>query len=148
MLVAKLPGSTYATAATKAGPRNGTSGRRPFVWPLSARSAARRTRSSPGSATATASGGTLTGSGVSGSGIGAGAGASTANLSRSLHEHATRETQRDADSAALDPDLDGAFVLAHRDDLDTRSRHESSALELAQAPRVLVRYALHHHLLA
>src|SRR5436190_1090613 len=50
MLVAKLPGSTYATAATKAGPRNGRRARRPRVSPFSALSAALRTSSSPGRA--------------------------------------------------------------------------------------------------
>src|SRR5689334_22484962 len=50
MLVAKLPGSTYATAAMNAGPRNGSTARTPRRSPVSARSAASMTRASPGRA--------------------------------------------------------------------------------------------------
>src|SRR4029077_20405472 len=148
MLVAKLPGSTYATAATKAGPRNGRRGRGPLVCPLSAFSAARRTRSSPGRATATGSGGALTGRGVRGSKVGLGVGASTATLARSLHEHATRKAERDADAPAFDPDLDRALVLAHRDHLDPRPPHQAAALELTEPAGILVRDTLDHDLLA
>src|SRR6187402_2160204 len=48
MLVAKFPGSTYATAAMKAGPRNGHSRRGPRRSPASDCSAASRTLASPG----------------------------------------------------------------------------------------------------
>src|ERR1700675_3948075 len=102
MLVAKLPGSTYATAATNAGPRNGTSARSPRVWPLSAFSAARRTRSSPGSATATGSGTTPGGLGLLAGSTGFGVGASTATWSPSLNVDGTREPKRHAYSPALD----------------------------------------------
>src|ERR1700694_5325484 len=119
MLVAKLPGSTYATAATNAGPRNGSSARRPRVWPLSAFSAARSTRSSPGSATATASGVALIGGAAIGSaGAGLGAGGSTAPFAWYLHEHRACQAERDADAAALDANGDGALELAFSHDLD------------------------------
>src|SRR6267143_6998150 len=109
MLVAKLPGSTYATAATKAGPRNGTRARSPRVWPLSAFSAARRTRSSPGRATATGSG-ALTGGLVPRTGsTGLGAGASTATLPPSLNENGPGEAKRDAETPAFDADHDRAL---------------------------------------
>src|SRR5262245_33724632 len=48
MFVAKLPGSTYATAAMKAGPRNGQYFRIPRRSPASDSSAASSTRASPG----------------------------------------------------------------------------------------------------
>src|SRR5262245_36986945 len=48
MFVAKLPGSTYATQAMKAGPRNGQRPRSPRRLPASDASAASRTRASPG----------------------------------------------------------------------------------------------------
>src|SRR5450759_4564831 len=149
MLVAKLPGSMYATAATKAGPRKGSSARRPRVWPLRAFSAARSTRSSPGSATATGSGVALTGGRTSGDG-GAdfGGGASTAKLARSCDEHAPRQPQGDDDSAAFDAHLDRTLVLAHSHDLEAGSWQQASTLELAQAARVLVGNALHEDLLA
>ena len=47
--VAKLPGSTYATAAMNAGPRKGQSPRSPCRWPASASWAARSVAASPGS---------------------------------------------------------------------------------------------------
>ena len=50
MFVAKFPGSTYATQAMKAGPRNGRSARSPRRSPESDRSAAASTRASPGRA--------------------------------------------------------------------------------------------------
>src|SRR5580692_12332532 len=50
MLVAKLPGSTYSTAAMNAGPRNGSTARTPRLSPDRTRSAASVRRVSPGSA--------------------------------------------------------------------------------------------------
>src|ERR1700686_3538936 len=120
MLVAKLPGSTYAPAATKAGPRKGTSARRPRVWPLSAFSAARRTRSSPGSATATASGASLPGSLATSTGVGDSGGVLTATWTGSLDEHAAGQPEGDADTPALDPDSDRTLVLANGQDFDPR----------------------------
>src|ERR1700730_4038564 len=118
MLVAKLPGSTYATAATKAGPRNGTSARRPRVWPLRAFSAARKTRSSPGSATTACSIGALvpggfvpgrppfggrSAGGPPSLGVRSGGG-----LVITLgDEHSPGKPKRDVYALALDPDLDG-----------------------------------------
>src|SRR5450759_1714025 len=148
MLVAKLPGSTYATAATKAGPRKGTSARRPRVWPVSAFSAARRTRSSPGSATATGSGTDTGGLVLRAGSTGFGAGASTATLASSLDEYGPGEPKRDAHPPALDADHDWALVLAHRHHLEARSGHQPAALELAEAGSVVVRHSLHDHLRA
>src|ERR1700730_17239145 len=152
MLVAKLPGSTYATAATNAGPRNGTRARRPRVCPLRALSAARSTRSSPGSATATGSGGVLTGGGGTGAGetgeSAGGIGASTATLAGYLHENGSGQAERDVRAAAFDANADRALELAFRHDLDPGSRQEAAALELAEASGVVIRHALHDNLLA
>src|ERR1700674_173453 len=121
----------YATAATKAGPRKGRSALTPRVSPLRAFSAARSTRSSPGSATATGSGVALIGGWGSGAGGGgSGGGASTATLAHYLHEHATGQSEGDAYTPAFDPDLDWAFELAFHQDLDACSRQQASALEL------------------
>src|SRR6202171_1166000 len=146
-LVAKFPGSTYATAATNAGPRKGRSARRPRVWPLRAFSAARSTRSSPGSATATGSGVDLGGWVGVLEGAGGGFGASTATWTGSFHEHAARQPERDADPPALDPDLDGTLVLALLHDFDASARHQAAPVQLTEPAGVVVRDALHDHLL-
>src|ERR1700674_637474 len=127
---------------------NGSSARKPRVWPLRAFSAARRTRSSPGSATATGSGAVTGGFVLLAGSVDFGGRASTATLACYLDEHAASEPERDADAPAFDPDFDGAFVLAHCQDLDPRSRHQASALQLTQATRVRVGHALADHLLA
>src|SRR3981081_4690232 len=147
MLVAKLPVSTYATAATNAGPRKGSSARRPRVWPLRAFSAARRTRSSPGSATATGSGVDLGGWVGVLEGAGGGFGASTATWTGSFHEHAARQPERDADPPALDPDLDGTLVLALLHDFDASAGDQAAPVQLTEPAGVVVRDALHDHLL-
>src|SRR5690348_10480523 len=118
MLVAKLPGSTYATAATNAGPRNGSSARSPCVSPWSALCAASSTRCSPGSA----------------------AGAS------SRTQRSGCSASRRASAPALDPAFDGRFELARGQDFDPDARHQPATVELAQQRRILVRHALHAHL--
>src|SRR5207244_9005074 len=117
MLVAKLPGSTYATAATKAGPRNGSRARRPRVSPLSAFSAARSTRSSPGRAATTDSTGGLPGVVRTG-------GVSARTFGFPLHVDRARKPERDAHPAALDAAFDGRVELARGEDLDSRPRRE------------------------
>ena len=61
---------------------------------------------------------------------------------------AAGQPERDADAAALDPDLDRALELALGHDLDARARQQAAALELAKAAGVVVRHALHDDLLA
>src|ERR1700738_1683409 len=117
MLVAKLPGSTYATEATNAGPRKGSSARSPRVWPESAFSAARSTRSSPGRA---ATAGALR-SGLRGGFSITPRGGGWIKRLAPLHEHRAREPEWNAYAPALDADFDRAFVLARRHDLDMRA---------------------------
>src|SRR5438067_1415936 len=142
MLVAKFPGSTYATAATNAGPRNGSSARRPRVSPLSAFCAAWRTRSSPGRATtADSTGGLPGGCAITG-------GVSARAIGLRLHEHSAGQAKRDAHAPALDAALDGRLVQAGAHDLDAGSRHQAAALQLSEPGRVVVGDALDRHLLA
>src|SRR6266849_7868704 len=141
MLVAKLPGSTYATAATKAGPRNGSRARRPRVSPLSALSAALRTRSSPGRAVGAGSMPTQR------SGCSTRRRASARTFKVGLHVNGARKAQRDAYPPALDAALDRRFELAGEQHLDSRAGREASVLELAEEGGVLVEHALHPHLL-
>src|SRR6266571_2387854 len=141
MLVAKLPGSTYATAATNAGPRNGSRARRPRVSPFSALSAALRTRSSPGRAVGAGSMPTHR------SGCSTRRRASARTFNVSLYVNGARNAQRYARPPALDAALDRRFELAHEQDLDPRAGHKTATLELAQQCGVLVGHALHAHLL-
>src|SRR2546430_981197 len=141
MLVAKLPGSTYATAATKAGPRNGRRARRPRVSPFSALSAALRTRSSPGRAVGAGSMATQR------SGCSTRRRASARTFNVCLYVNAASEAQRDAHAPAFDAALDRRLELAHEQNLDSGAGHEAAALELAQECGVFVGHALHAHLL-
>src|SRR5438477_8493038 len=106
MLVAKWPGSTYATAATKAGPRNGRRARRPRVSPFSALSAALRTRSSPGRAVGAGSMVTQR------SGASTRRRASARTFKVGLHVNGAGQPQRDARPPAFDAALDGRLELA------------------------------------
>src|SRR5713101_7418498 len=141
MLVAKLPGSTYATAATKAGPRNGSRARRPRVSPLSALSAALRTRSSPGRAVGAGSMPTQR------SGCSTRRRASARTFKVGLHVNGARKAQGDAYPPTLDATLERRLELAREQDLDPRSRHKAAVLELTQEGGVLIGDALHTHLL-
>src|SRR4051812_9335369 len=141
MLVAKLPGSTYATAATNAGPRKGSSARRPRVWPLSAFSAARRTRSSPGSAATAGSTVRLRAS------TSVRRGGSARAIGFGLHEDRSGEPERDADFPSLQPALDRRLVVARRHHVDPSARGQAAPLELAQPRRVVVRHALNDDVL-
>src|ERR1700731_3770277 len=124
----------------KAGPRNGSTARIPRCWPLSERSAALRTRSSPGSAFSTPS---TCRSAVPTAALTA----LTATLTNPFDEHHARQAERDAHAAALDTNADGAFELAFLHHLEARARQEAAALQLAKANRVVVGYALDHQLL-
>src|SRR5216683_2811774 len=141
MLVAKLPGSTYATAATKAGPRNGSRARRPRVSPLSALSAALRTRSSPGRAVGAGSMPTQR------SGCSTRRRASARTFNIGLYINCASKAQRDAHAPPFDAALDRRLELAHEQDLDPRAGHQAAALELAEEGGVLVEHSLHAHLL-
>src|SRR2546425_4957501 len=141
MLVAKLPGSTYATAATKAGPRNGSRARRPRVSPLSALSAALRTRSSPGRAVGAGSMPTQR------RGCSTRRRASARTFNVGLYVNGAREAQGDAHPPTFDPALERRLELAREQDLDPRARHETAVLELAEEGGVLIGHALHPHLL-
>src|SRR5690242_14652884 len=136
MLVAKLPGSTYATAATKAGPRNGSSARRPRVSPSSALCAASRTRCSPGSAVGASSS-------TQRSGASATRRTSARTFNVALHVQRAGQAQWDAFAPAFDSAFDGRFELARGQDLDPDARNQPATLELAQQRRILVRHALH-----
>src|SRR6266705_3417236 len=142
MLVAKLPGSTYATAATKAGPRNGSRARRPRVSPFSALSAALRTRSSPGRAVGAGSMPTQR------SGCSTRRRASARTFNVGLYVNGARKAQRHARPPALDAALDRRLELAHEQDFDPRAGPKTAALELAQQGGVLIGNALHPHLFA
>src|SRR5690348_471401 len=100
MLVAKFPGSTYATAAMKAGPRKGRTARTPRRSPVSERSAALRTRSPPGSARSPP---TTTGCALTA-------------LTTSANERRPRQAERHTLAATLEPDLDRTLELARGDD--------------------------------
>src|ERR1700682_5901362 len=107
----------YATAATKAGPRNGTSARSPRVSPLRAFSAARSTRSSPGSATTTGSTGSLVAGGLVPGRFGPG-GLVPGGLVITLgDENSARETEGDVHALAFDADHNRALVFAYGFDL-------------------------------
>src|SRR5258706_4763030 len=141
MLVAKLPGSTYATAATNAGPRNGSRARRPWVSPLRALSAALRTRSSPGRAVGAGSMPTQR------SGCSTRRRASARTFKVGLYVNGASEAQGNAYPPTLDPALERRLELAREQDLDPRAGHQAAVLELAQEGRVLIGHALHPHLL-
>src|SRR6266849_1844236 len=116
MLVAKFPGSTYATEATNAGPRKGRSARRPRVWPLSAFSAARSTRSSPGrAATAACTLSALTA--LTGGFSITLRGAVSGKALTPLDEHGPGQPEWNTESLALDADLDRTLVFARRQHL-------------------------------
>src|SRR6266851_3263182 len=147
MLVAKLPGSTYATEATNAGPRKGRRARRPRVWPLSAFSAARSTRSSPGrAATAACTLSALTA--LTGGFSITLRGAVSGKALTPLDEHGPGQPERNTESLALDADLDRTLVFARRQHLDVRAGKKTAAVELAQLGGIVVRDALDDHLLA
>src|SRR5260370_35996525 len=141
MLVAKLPGSTYATAATKAGPRNGRRARRPRVSPLSALSAALRTRSSPGRAVGAGSMPTQR------SGCSPRRRASARTFKVGLYVNGPSEAQGDAHPPALDAALEWRLELAGEQNLDPRAGHKAAVLELSQERGGLIGHALHPHLL-
>src|SRR5690348_4259951 len=102
----------------KAGPRNGSTARIPRRSPLSERSAAFRTRSSPGSArSAPSTIGCVTTARAT----------SATRRARLLHEDGPRQAERDALAAAPDPDVDGALELALGDDGEVRARCEAAA---------------------
>src|SRR5258708_23286966 len=140
MLAAKLPGSTYATAARNAGPRNGSRARRPWVSPFSARSAALRTRSSPGRAVGAGSMPTQR------SGCSTRRRASARTFKVGLYVNGPSKAQGDAHPPALDAALEWRLELAREQDLDPRARHEAAVLELTQESGVLIEHALHPHL--
>src|SRR5713226_1040091 len=147
MLVAKFPGSTYATEATNAGPRKGRSARRPRVWPLSAFSAARSTRSSPGrAATAACTLSALTA--LTGGFSITLRGAVSGKALTPLDEHGPGQPEWNTESLALDADLDRTLVFARRQHLDVRAGKKTAAVELAQLGGIVVRDALDDHLLA
>src|SRR4029077_4476799 len=133
--------STYATAATKAGPRNGSRARSPWVWPLSAFSAALRTRSSPGRAVGAGSMPTQR------SGCSTRRRASARTFNVGLYVNGSSEARGDAPPPALDAALERRLELAHQQHLDPRARHKAAPLELAQESGILVRHPLHAHLL-
>src|ERR1700686_1109460 len=119
----------------KAGPRNGSTARRPRCWPLSERSAALRTRSSPGSAFSTPS---TCRSAVPTAALTA----LTATRTDPFDEQRACQAERDAGPPAFDTNADGAFELAFLHHLETRAREQAAALELAEANRVVVGHAL------
>src|ERR1035437_3604095 len=94
----------------KAGPRNGRTARRPRRSPLRERSAAHRTRASPGSASSTPS--TCRSAEVT---------ALTATFANPFDEHRARQAERNAHASALDADLHGTLELAFLQDFDPRA---------------------------
>src|SRR5438132_9821552 len=119
----------------KAGPKKGMTARSPRRSPLRERSAAHRTRASPGSASSTPS--TCRSAG----GITA-LTALTATVTNPFDEHRARQAEWNAHAPAFDPDLDGGFEPALPYDFDPRAGHQATALQLAQPVRVVVGYAL------
>src|SRR5487761_410206 len=72
----------------------------------------------------------------------------TANARVPFDEHGACKTKRDANPARFDPTLNRALVLAHLSNLDPGPWQEATALQLTQAPSVLVGDPLHDHALA
>src|SRR5690348_4335467 len=121
-----------------AGPRNGSTARMPRRSPLSERSAAFRTRSSPGSArSAPSTIGCVTTARAT----------SATRRARLLDEDGPRQAERDALPASPHPDVDRTLELALGDDGEVRARRQATALELAQPARVVVGDALDDDLL-
>src|SRR6202171_4500328 len=126
-----------------AGPRNGSTARSPRCWPLSERSAALSTRSSPGRAFSTPS----TCFSIRGGAAGLGRSVSTAAVTYLLNENRASQAERNVHAPAFDANADGAFELALAHDLEACTGQQAAPVELAQADRVVVRSTLHGNLL-
>src|ERR1700688_3964456 len=109
----------------KAGPRKGNTARRPRRSPVRDRSAAHRTRASPGSAPSTPSTWCSTGGSKDRTTL-------TATAAHSFDEDRAGEPERDACTAAADSNGNRTLELALAHDLHPRAGQQVAALQLAK----------------